>query len=145
MNSTLVAVIVALIVALVAIILVLRRSAKPGSVERTHLGDGAASALEDVADQFMGIHSHPDLAGPPDELTRLKGLGPKAAAQLNAFGITRYAQLAHLSDADIASVDAHMGAFRGRIARDRWVEQAALLATGRTAEFERTFGNLGSA
>jgi len=143
MNMIVVVIVAALIAALIALILVMRGSGKAGQPGESHLGDGAASAVEDVADQFMGIRSHPDLAGPPDDLTKLKGLGPKAAAQLNAFGIIRYAQLAHLSDAEVAAVDTHMGAFRGRITRDRWVEQAAMLAAGRTAEFERTFGNLG--
>jgi predicted flap endonuclease-1-like 5' DNA nuclease len=82
-------------------------------------------------------------AGPPDPLTTLKGLGPKAAAQLNALGITRYDQLAALSGVRLAEVDAQMGAFQGRLARDRWVEQAGHLAAGDVAGFEAKFGKLG--
>ena len=44
---------------------------------------------------------------------------------------------------DIARVDAQMGNFKGRIVRDRWVEQARLLADGDIAGFEATFGKLG--
>ena len=36
-----------------------------------------------------------------------------------------------------------MGAFKGRITRDRWVEQARYLAAGDIAGFEVTFGKLG--
>jgi predicted flap endonuclease-1-like 5' DNA nuclease len=36
-----------------------------------------------------------------------------------------------------------MGAFKGRIAKDRWIEQAKLLSKGDTAAFEAEFGALG--
>lgn len=82
-------------------------------------------------------------AGPPDQLTRMKGLGPKAAGLLGDMGYTRYDQIAAWSDADIARIDAGMGAFAGRIARDRWVEQARFLADDDIAGFEARFGKLG--
>lgn len=85
----------------------------------------------------------PEPAGPPDELTRMKGLGPKAAALLSGMGYVRYDQIAAWTDADVARIDAHMGAFKGRIARDRWVEQAAYLARDDVKGFEEKFGKLG--
>lgn len=106
-----------------------------------------ADAVEDVVDQFVGIQSHakPEPAkGPGDTLTQLKGLGPKAASILNDLGVTRFAQIASWNDADVAAIDAQMGAFKGRIGRDRWVDQARLLAKGDTAAFEAEFGALGS-
>lgn len=78
-----------------------------------------------------------------DPLTDLKGLGPKAEALLHGLGVTRYAQIAAWSDADVARIDPRMGAFRGRIVRDRWVEQARYLAAGDVAGFEGVFGKLG--
>jgi predicted flap endonuclease-1-like 5' DNA nuclease len=85
----------------------------------------------------------PAPVGPPDRLTTLKGLGPKAAARLNELGITRYDQLAALSGDRLAAIDAQMGTFQGRITRDRWVEQAGHLAAGDNAGFEAKFGKLG--
>jgi predicted flap endonuclease-1-like 5' DNA nuclease len=85
----------------------------------------------------------PAPAGPPDPLTRMKGLGPKAQATLAGLGVTRYEQIAAWSDADIARIDAEMGAFKGRIVRDRWVEQARHLAADDVAGFEAVFGKLG--
>lgn len=85
----------------------------------------------------------PVTTGPADPLTRLKGLGPKAEAALNALGITRFEQIASWSEIDVARIDQQMGAFKGRITRDRWVEQARYLAAGDTAGFEATFGKLG--
>jgi predicted flap endonuclease-1-like 5' DNA nuclease len=87
------------------------------------------------------IHTIP--AGPPDELTRMKGVGPKVAALLNGLGVTRYDQIAAWTDADIARVDAQLGAFKGRIARDQWVEQARLLAADDRSGYEAKFGKLG--
>lgn len=82
-------------------------------------------------------------AGPPEPLTRLKGLGPKAEALLNGLGIARFDQIAAWSEADVARIDADMGNFKGRIARDRWVEQAKFLAADDVAGFEAVFGKLG--
>lgn len=62
-----------------------------------------------------------------DDLTRIKGLGPKAAAALADGGVTRFAQIAAWSDADIASWDEKING-RGRITRDDWVGQAKTLA-----------------
>jgi predicted flap endonuclease-1-like 5' DNA nuclease len=87
------------------------------------------------------IHAVP--AGPADELTRMKGVGPKVAAMLNGLGVTRYDQIAAWTDADVARIDAQLGTFKGRVTRDQWVEQARLLAAGDTAGFEAKFGKLG--
>ena len=77
-----------------------------------------------------------------DDLTRIKGLGPKIQSILNEQGITSFAQIAAWSDADIDAVDAQLGKFEGRIRRDNWVEQAALLAQADTTAYERRFGKL---
>lgn len=78
----------------------------------------------------------------PAPLTRIKGLGPKVATRLAELGITRVDQLAMLTDDDAEALDAQLGAFRGRIARDRWVEQARFLAAGDVRGFEAVFGRL---
>ena len=82
--------------------------------------------------------------GAPDNLRLLKGVGPKLAALLTQLGITRFDQIASWTEADIATVDAHLGTFKGRIVRDNWVEQASYLARGDTAGFEAKFGRLDS-
>ncbi len=149
-NQILLIVFIVLLVA-AALLFLWRRgdgteAATPDTVEGHGVGDSAAAAIEDVVDQFLNVDSHPALpeaAGPADVLTTLKGLGPKAAAQLNGLGISRFDQLAALDEAQVATVDAGMGAFRGRIAKDKWVEQAQYLAEGDKAGFEAKFGKLG--
>ncbi|MCT2558936.1 hypothetical protein N0B51_08085 [Tsuneonella sp. YG55] len=75
-----------------------------------------------------------------DDLTRIKGLGPKLAATLGELGVTRFAEIAAWSEADIDRIDSRLGRFQGRIRRDSWVEQAKLLAAGDLEAFERRFG-----
>lgn len=82
-------------------------------------------------------------ANAASDLTTLKGLGPKVAAQLAELGITSIADLAALSPAEADRIDASLGTFQGRMARDRWVEQARLLAAGDRAGYEAKFGKLG--
>ena len=65
--------------------------------------------------------------GEPDDLTRINGIGPRLANLLTHIGIFHIAQIASWSAADIEQVDAKLGAFKGRITRDHWVEQAKSL------------------
>ena len=93
------------------------------------------------------IPASPAIAAPaddaaPDDLLRLKGVGPKLKALLIDLGVTRYAQTAAWSDADIAAIDARLGNFKGRPVRDQWVDQAKYLAAGDTAGFEAKYGKL---
>jgi predicted flap endonuclease-1-like 5' DNA nuclease len=95
--------------------------------------------------EFAGIAFPPRSTDHPDELTRLKGVGPKLETMLNEHGITRYEQLASLDPQELAALEERLGAFQGRLTRDRVVEQARLLASGDTEGFEATFGKLGGA
>lgn len=76
-----------------------------------------------------------------DDLTRIKGLGPKLAGTLREMGVTSFAQIAAWDDAEIDRVDAQLGRFQGRIRRDDWVGQAKLLASGDEAGFTGKYGN----
>jgi predicted flap endonuclease-1-like 5' DNA nuclease len=86
----------------------------------------------------------PAAVGEPDDLQRVKGIGPKLDALLQSLGIRRFDQIAAWGPSEIARVDSHLGAFRGRIERDNWVEQAKLLARGAFDEFEARFGSVGT-
>jgi large subunit ribosomal protein L21 len=58
-----------------------------------------------------------------DDLTQLTGVGPAAAKKLVEAGLTSFAQIAALSDDDIAGIDAVK-------VKPEWVEQAKDLAKG---------------
>lgn len=103
----------------------------------------APAAVADDPAETPVVAPAPVPAGPPDELTRMKGVGPKVAALLTSLGVTRFDQIAAWSEADVARIDAQLGAFKGRITRDQWIDQARLLAAGDTAGYEARFGKLG--
>jgi predicted flap endonuclease-1-like 5' DNA nuclease len=113
----------------------------------THRGiaDEAARATSDVAGQILGANVSgqlPTAEGEPDDLQKLKGVGPKLAAMLNAMGLTRFEQIASLSPGQVEAIDADLGAFRGRMTRDRIVEQAHYLARGDLDGYRAHFGAL---
>ncbi|UVK42341.1 50S ribosomal protein L21 [Mesorhizobium sp. AR07] len=64
--------------------------------------------------------------GEPDDLTVIKGIGPVAAKDLAEQGIITFAQLAKLTDKDVAKIDEHMPFSADQI-KD-WREQAKELA-----------------
>jgi predicted flap endonuclease-1-like 5' DNA nuclease len=66
-------------------------------------------------------------AGGKDDLKKISGIGETLESILNAMGIFHYDQIAAWSEANIVWVDAEL-AFKGRIAREKWVSQARALA-----------------
>jgi predicted flap endonuclease-1-like 5' DNA nuclease len=66
-------------------------------------------------------------AGGGDDLKVIKGVGPKLEGLLNGLGVYQFSQIAAFSATDIAWVDSKLS-FKGRIVRDRWVDQARDLA-----------------
>jgi predicted flap endonuclease-1-like 5' DNA nuclease len=106
------------------------------------VADEAAAATNDVAGEVLGVPPNHAPAGPADDLSRLKGVGPKFVARLNELGIARYDQLAGLNANEAAHLDERLGPFQGRLARDRIVEQACYLARGDIDGFEEKFGKL---
>lgn len=109
------------------------------------IADEAARATSDVAGQILGTDVSgqlPAADGEPDNLQAMKGVGPKLAALLNAQGLSRFDQIASLTPGQIEALDAQLGAFRGRLTRDRVVEQAHYLARGDSDGYRQHFGAL---
>ncbi|HEX8257460.1 MAG TPA: hypothetical protein VF589_07490 [Allosphingosinicella sp.] len=114
--------------------------------EGNNIADHGAAAAADVAGQVLGVSAHsqlPGASGPPDNLQMLKGVGPKLAEKLNDNGIIRFEQLARLSTNEVDMLESRLGPFKGRLARDRVVEQASYLARDDRDGFEARFGKLG--
>lgn len=68
--------------------------------------------------------------GQADDLKKIKGIGPKLEGMCNQLGFWHFDQIANWSDEEIAWVDVNLQAFKGRVTRDNWVEQARELAAG---------------
>jgi len=104
-----------------------------------------AAAATDVAGAILEAPVHKELdgeAGGGDDFCMLKGVGPKFADRLHALGFHRFEQLASLTPVEIERLDEQLGPFRGRLTRDRIVEQADYLARGDTDGFEQRFGKI---
>ena len=115
---------------------VLSEGAGPAQ-RNTALIDAPPAAAVDVP-----VSADVPLVTDGDDLTRIKGLGPKLSRLLAELGVTRFEQIAAWTEADIAAIDAKLGAFAGRPTRDAWVEQARLLVSGDAAAYEARFGKL---
>ena len=66
--------------------------------------------------------------GQPDDLKRIKGIGPKMEILCNQLGFWHFDQISNWTDAEIAWVDVNLESFKGRVSRDNWVAQAKVLA-----------------
>ena len=118
---------------------------RDGGGEGEGVGDEVAAATSDVIGQFVEAPVHSNLPGShgvPDDLQRMKGVGPKLAGLLSGRGLTRFEQIAALTPDEVTAIDADLGAFKGRLTRDRVVEQARYLARGDEAGYEAAFGKL---
>lgn len=72
-------------------------------------------------------------SGGGDDLTQIKGIGPRIAEVLNSLGIWTLGQIADWTPQNAAWVDDHL-AFSGRVGREAWVAQATALAQTQNAD-----------
>jgi predicted flap endonuclease-1-like 5' DNA nuclease len=97
-----------------------------------------AAAVEGEADHAgrrpLGLAA--PLGGKPDDLKRIRGIGPQNEGRLHGLGIWHFSQIAAWSADNAKWVGSYL-AFRGRIDREKWIEQASELAVNRETEFSR--------
>jgi NADH-quinone oxidoreductase subunit E len=110
--------------------------ARPSVLEGVLAGTSAARGTDGPAACASGIAAstgcHNRLAGPdngtPDDLKRIKGIGPKLEMLLHHEGIFHFWQIAQWSHDDVDLISSRLRTFTGRIERDGWVRQACALA-----------------
>jgi len=125
-----------------------REVTPPAAAAAAVAADPVIAALAEPSPLVPPVAADPVLVAPSaqsdaaDDLLKLKGVGPKLNLLLIELGVTRYAQIASWSEADIAAIDAKLGNFKGRPVRDQWVDQAKYLAAGDQAGFEAKYGKL---
>lgn len=84
------------------------------------------------ADEIEGEPPEPIPApAAPDDLKQISGIGPGIERTLNGLGVYRFHQIAAFTPDNVAWVDHHLR-FKGRIAREKWIEQARTLVDGET-------------
>ena len=69
---------------------------------------------------------------PHDDLTRIRGIGPRIAERLNLLGVARFEQIAAWTAIDVRRLSVILGLGR-TISAQKWIEQAALLRGEATA------------
>lgn len=105
-------------------------TSEAAATSRAKATPGNAPAGPPVSDEHK-----PDLLTAPsdgkgDDLELIWGVGPKLAKMLNGLGVFHYAQIAGWNEMNLRWVDQHLGQFKGRAVRDKWIEQAKKLETG---------------
>jgi predicted flap endonuclease-1-like 5' DNA nuclease len=76
------------------------------------------------------------LGGQPDDLKRIRGIGPQNEGRLHGLGIWHFKQIRAWSAENVKWVGSYL-AFHGRIDREKWIDQARELAAGHETEFSR--------
>jgi len=76
------------------------------------------------------------IAGKPDDLKRIRGIGPQNEKKLHGLGVWHFSQIAAWT-AENAKWAGSFMAFPGRIEREDWIAQAKVLATGAETEFSK--------
>ncbi|MEO9529295.1 polyhydroxyalkanoate depolymerase [Roseibium sp.] len=99
---------------------------KPAPAPSTAAAKKPAAAAKKAPSSLESILlAKPD--GAADDLKAISGVGPKLESALNEAGIFHFWQIAGLTADQIEALDSKLD-FRGRIARDNWIEQARLLS-----------------
>jgi NADH-quinone oxidoreductase subunit E len=68
--------------------------------------------------------------GKGDDLGLIWGVAEKLAEKLNAMGIWHFDQIAKWTPANVAWFESQVDGFKGRVDRDKWIEQCEKLASG---------------
>jgi predicted flap endonuclease-1-like 5' DNA nuclease len=129
------------------------RAVKSGSLVVDHTADEPldeasaallANSLPEQAAAVEGEDKHAgrrpyglaSALGQPDNLKKIRGIGPQNERRLHALGIWHFAQIAAWSEDNVKWVGSYL-AFAGRIDREKWIAQARDLAAGKDTEFSR--------
>lgn len=99
------------------------------------LSPGELDKLKIEANRFVAAASKPELLSQPrvgtgDDLGLIWGVGDALAKKLNELGIWHFDQIAKWTPANVAWFESEMTGFKGRVGRDKWIEQCEKLSAG---------------
>ena len=90
--------------------------------------EAATRPLQDaIARLEQELVARPEPVPIPDDVTLIRGIGPKIATLLADHGITSLRQIAGFTAEDIAHIGPLLPVYPGRIVADRWIDQARQL------------------
>lgn len=85
--------------------------------------DDKADEIESLERQLAKARTQ-SIPPPPDDLRKIKGIGPSFERALHAMGVTSYEQIAEWSDEDVERIAEKVNTTAKRIQRDGWVKSA---------------------
>jgi len=104
-------------------------------------------ALQSIVKEESGLNTttdddKPELLDAPrggkaDDLKEISGIGLKIEETLHELGVYHFDQIASWTKDNIEWVNEHLLVFKGRIEREKWVEQAKKLSAGEQTEFSQ--------
>ncbi len=104
-------------------------------VEKDHQTEEITEITAENNDTIPAFLNAPR-GGKADDLKRIKGIGKVLEGILFEQGVYHFDQIASWSDDNAKWMDTFMK-FPGRIEREKWIEQATLLAKGKETEFSK--------
>lgn len=121
---------------------VMERPVVPASVAQPLMAQPAPPVAEAVAEPAFGAGSKPvgltsPRGGVADRLQVIEGIGPVLEKLCHDLGIYHFDQIAGRGPAQVAWMDGNLKGFKGRVTRDKWVRQAALISEVGLEEFQR--------
>jgi NADH-quinone oxidoreductase subunit E len=119
-----------------------RQASKAGKAEHSVAAVPESDPVSvSVADPATGGRKPQGLTGArggvPDKLQTIEGIGPALEKLCHELGIYHFDQIAGWGEAEIAWMDGNLKGFKGRVTRDKWVRQAALIGEVGVEEFLR--------
>jgi len=102
---------------------------KNGIVRETIIGndeEATVSAEPDKESLLSALGSFDSGTQEPDDLKKVKGIGPLMEKTLNKLGIFSFLQVSKMTQKEYDMLDALTGAFPGRAQRDDWAGQAKM-------------------
>ena len=103
----------------------LRRGAPPQDFSKFFDFGGVPGDMpDDAIRRPLGLDA---AEGEADDLTLIKGIGPKLSGTLNELGVFHFRQIAAWEEAEAKWVDDFLS-FKGRVGREQWIEQAQKLS-----------------
>ena len=97
----------------------------------SNIEDEAKGKPQRMPERSAPTSGNEPAASASDDLTAISGVGPAIARKLNTLGIFHFWQVARMSEADIERIEEELS-FKGRIARDGWIDQARRLSERQT-------------
>jgi NADH-quinone oxidoreductase subunit E len=114
-----------------------RGSGKALSVDQIERMKAGSVSRAPLATPIGGsdVYAKPELLSGPrigkgDDLSLIWGVAEKLAGKMNDMGIWHFDQIAKWTPANIAWFENEVPGFKGRIDRDKWIEQCTKLASG---------------